>query len=153
MPVPMKAFLPLLLTCALAPLCTAVFAEDSRDPKAEVIALKKKFGEAITRNDVEAIAAALAPDWKSVGRDGGVGTRDDAVAIFRSGRIKVASYELSDPEVRVFGSTAVLIGIGRAKIEVDGQSVEAKDRFTDVFVRRDGKWQYVSSHSSPLTQP
>lgn len=149
----MKAFLPLLLACALAPLSPAVSAEDSKDPKIEVIELKKKFAAMIARNDVEALTAALAPDWKSVGRDGAVTNRDEVVAFLKSGRIKFTSYEVSELEVRVFGDSAVLIGIGEGKAEADGQSVEGKDRFTDVFIRRDGKWQCVSSHASALTRP
>jgi ketosteroid isomerase-like protein len=65
-----------------------------------------------------------------------------------AGLLKIASYEQSDLEVRIYGDTAVVIGTGKSKGEWKGESFGSKERFTDVFVRQDGKWHCVSTHTS-----
>ncbi len=52
-----------------------------------------------------------------------------------SGDLKFQSMELSDLTVHVYGNTA-----GTYK----GQDISAKYRFTDTWVKRNGKWQVAS---------
>jgi ketosteroid isomerase-like protein len=68
----------------------------------------------------------------------------------KSGKLKFESYSASKFDVRVFGDTAVVIAVGNSKGSWNGETFEIKDRFTDVFTRRDGQWRLVSSHSSSL---
>jgi ketosteroid isomerase-like protein len=66
----------------------------------------------------------------------------------------ITSDELSDMKVRVFGNTAIVIGrlhlVGKDK---DG-SFDRNMIFTDTFVKRDGRWQVVSTQATlaaPIT--
>jgi ketosteroid isomerase-like protein len=49
--------------------------------------------------------------------------------------------------VRVYGDAAVATGRTRASGRSHGQDVTVVLRFTDVFVRRGGRWQVVASHA------
>jgi ketosteroid isomerase-like protein len=60
---------------------------------------------------------------------------------------------IDDVKVRQYGETAVATGRTEAKGSYRGLSASVVLRFTDVFVRRDGRWQAVASHASLLPNP
>jgi hypothetical protein len=41
----------------------------------------------------------------------------------------------------------------RSRSSKDGREVTNQSRFTDVFVRRAGRWQIVAGHSSRIPAP
>jgi ketosteroid isomerase-like protein len=65
---------------------------------------------------------------------------------------KTQSIEESDVKVRAYGNTAVAVGIDDVKATYKGQDISAKYRFSDVWVKRNGKWQIVSSQVTKIQQ-
>ena len=62
--------------------------------------------------------------------------------------------EVSDVNVRVDGNTGIVTGIGWAKgTGGDGKPFEVKLRFTDTYIRRDGRWQAWASQATALSKP
>jgi len=59
--------------------------------------------------------------------------------------------EIDDVRVRVFGDAAVVTGRTHGAGEVAGTPYDVVIRFTDVFVRRNGRWEAVASHASLTT--
>lgn len=56
-----------------------------------------------------------------------------------------------DVQVRIYSDTAVVIGRIVAKIQPGGQAgITFQSRFTDTFLRRQGRWQVVARHYSRL---
>jgi len=69
-----------------------------------------------------------------------------------SGDLKFQSIELSELKVHVYGDTAVAAGTSTVKGTYKGQDISGKYRFTDVWVKRNGKWHAVASQSTKLQQ-
>ena len=46
----------------------------------------------------------------------------------------------------------VVIGRNEVTGAWDGESFDSKDRFTDVFIRRDGQWVCVSTHTCAIAE-
>lgn len=65
----------------------------------------------------------------------------------QSGKMKFTSYEASELDVRIYGDAAVVIGRGRCSGSFDGEDFTSGDRFTDGFIRQDGKWR--TSRTTP----
>jgi len=59
---------------------------------------------------------------------------------------------LSELKVHVYGDTAVAAGTSTVKGTYKGQDISGKYRFTDVWVKRNGKWHAVASQSTKLQQ-
>ena len=59
---------------------------------------------------------------------------------------------LSDMKVHVYGDTAVVTGVNTTNWTADGKQVVGPIRFTDVFVKREGRWQVVASHGSKVAK-
>lgn len=125
----------------------SAFGDEATD-KADLAKFENNFAVILVKNDTAALEEKLAPDWKLILSDGTVMTRDELLKAIKAGKLKMTADSVSDLEVRVYGDAAVVIGISDSKGLWDGQPFTGRDRFTDVFIRKEGKWICVSSHSS-----
>jgi ketosteroid isomerase-like protein len=113
--------------------------------------LQQTLAKAWMRADRATIDRIIAPDWKSTAPDGRMTDRASLFAdVFESRRHKIHRVEIDDVTARVFGDAAVVTGRTRGSGEFDGSAYDVRIRFTDTFVRRDGRWQAVASHASIL---
>lgn len=139
----------LLLAFAVLLPCAASLALEIDDTE-QIKKIERQLAAALAKNDETGLKEWLADDWKFVGSDGEVTGRDDLLAAMRSGQLKFQSYELSEVKVRIYGDAAVVIGKGAAKGHLGDEAFDEHDVFTDVFIRKDGKWRCVSSHSTEV---
>ena len=109
------------------------------------------MAEALIKGDGPGFAKFVPEDWKIVLTDGKMLTIAEVTAALTAGKLKFRSVKLSDLEVRSYGDTAIVIGINRTMGSWDGEDFDGKDRFTDVFVKKDGAWKCVASHSSTIS--
>jgi ketosteroid isomerase-like protein len=66
--------------------------------------------------------------------------------------LSLTSYEFEGLTVRLYGRAAVVSGRLRQSASVAGEDWGGSYLFTDVWVSRDGAWQVVSRHLSPLPE-
>jgi len=69
-----------------------------------------------------------------------------------SGDVKFESLEIRDMKVRAFGNAAVATGTNDVKVSVKGQDLSGAYRFTDTWVKRNGKWQCVASQATKVQE-
>lgn len=69
------------------------------------------------------------------------------------GAIKVESYSLDDITVRVFGDTGVVAGRWTGKLTIQGKDASGAFRYTDMFVKRLGRWRVVASQNTRMPPP
>ena len=60
--------------------------------------------------------------------------------------------ESDDFRIRVYRDSAVVTAITRTKGKFMEQEFSTQERATDVFVKRDGRWQCVLTHLTKLPQ-
>lgn len=127
--------------------------KESDPVKNALLAMEHEWGPAMVKRDFAALDRIMAPDWVLTAPDGTVQTRDQALADLRSGALKFESMVPSQVEVRLFGDTAIVTGFTDDRGTYKGEDVSGRYRFTDVFVNRNGKWQAVSTHVTPVMTP
>ena len=99
--------------------------------------------------DCSGWGALLAPEWSVIHITGDVITRAQALDMCNAPRPPAEDYRLDQLSVRAFGDAAVVTG--RTTATTGGASPSTLTlRFTDVFVRRAGRWQVVASHATRL---
>ncbi|MBA3715387.1 MAG: nuclear transport factor 2 family protein [Pyrinomonadaceae bacterium] len=54
--------------------------------------------------------------------------------------------------MRVYGDAAVVTGRWASKGTRKGKTFDDNERYTTVYVKRDGRWQIVSDHTSRIVQ-
>jgi ketosteroid isomerase-like protein len=116
----------------------------------ELLTLEKAFAEAIVRNDLEGIGRLVTDDWIVIDPNGEIVDRVRFFEVIKSGALTHDMMESEDFRVRVYGDSAVVTGLTRTKGKFMGQEFSTQERATDVFVRRDGRWQCVLTHLTRL---
>jgi ketosteroid isomerase-like protein len=112
----------------------------------ELLKLEKAFAEAIVKNDLEGIGRLVTDDWIIIDPDGGIVDRARFFEVIKSGALTHEMMESEDFRVRVYRDSAVVTGVTRTKGKFMGEEFSTQERATDVFVKRDGRWQCVLTH-------
>lgn len=92
----------------------------------------------------------LADDWIDVEDDGLMYSKVEVLRLFSSPTTRLTRDTVSDMRVHVYGDVAVVTLLDSADFVVDGKDLGGEFRLTDVWAKRNGKWQMVSLHSSKI---
>ena len=106
--------------------------------------------EAQIEADAEALDKLLAADLTYVHSSGVLDSKDDYIGGIKSGKYKYKAIAPEGVSARSFGDVAVVNGKATMDLVSDGKDVRVVLRYTDVWVKRDGRWQMVSWHSTRL---
>ena len=113
----------------------------------ELEAIEEQLASTWTNHDCAGWGALLADDWSVTHIDAQVITKDQALEMCRTS--PPVTLSVDQLAVRSYGDTAIVSG--RTKATVSGAAPQTVSlRFTDVFVRRDGRWTAVASHATRL---
>ena len=126
------------------------YTGNTASDKDALIEVEHAWGNALLKKDVAGFSRCLADEWVLITSDGSRVTKAVALADLKSGALKIDSFRLDDVTVRLYGNTAVVRGLITEKSKLRDKDTSGKSRFTDVFVKRDGRWQAVASHESNL---
>jgi len=144
----------MLLVLALAVPASMLAQQNSKAEK-EVRAVLTEITEANMKGTgaVPIFEKYLADDYTRISDSGSVSTKADVLNGFKTGASTYQSLDLSDVKIRIYGKTAVVTGIVKGKGMTMGISdTDIPDRFTRVFVKRDGIWKSVLYQNTPLKQ-
>ena len=115
----------------------------------ELERIEQQLAATWKRGDCSAWGAMLAPEWSVIHITGAVITRGEALQMCKAPRAPIETLKVDDLSVRVFGDAAVVTG--RTTATTSGAKPATLTlRFTDVFIRRAGRWQVVASHATRL---
>jgi ketosteroid isomerase-like protein len=118
----------------------------------ELLKLEQDWSNADLKGDVAVLDRILAEDWRITDNDGAIRIKAQTLAAFKSGEIKISSMVSDDMKVRVYGDAAVVTGRDTVKGMWLGKDISGQERWTDTWIRRDGRWQCVATHSSKVAQ-
>ena len=93
--------------------------------------------------DLDFLERFYAKEGRIQGIDGKVQSRDEDIAIFRTGQIKPKFIDHGRLDIAVYGSTAVVTGVDHLAGTAFGRYGEMYIRFTDVLIKRGGRWQLI----------
>jgi len=143
-----------LLTAAL---CLAALplvagrAQDTGDA-AEIRALELKVADWYKNRQVQTFAILLDDDFVITFEDGSTYSKTGYLSYTASSSTMVESVELSDLKIRMHGDTAIVIGVYHEKGVDSRQAYDYHDRFTDVWMKKGGKWRLVAAHYAVPTK-
>jgi ketosteroid isomerase-like protein len=93
--------------------------------------------------------ASFASDISS--RSGGIENKTQAVASARSDKTVFDVMELSDLVTRVEGDVGVVTGVNHLRgRDAQGKAFDRRVRFTDTFIKRDGRWQVWATQGTQI---
>jgi Domain of unknown function (DUF4440) len=149
-----KLFVTALSTTVLALGCMSSasrVSDTSGDPA--VRATEQRRFQAMTTVDLRALDTLLAEELTYTHTTGEVDTKSSLLDALRTGRLVYDSISPADARVRVYGSSAVVTGTARVQVRASGAVRRLSIRFTEVYVRRAGRWELVVWQSTRLPEP
>ena len=127
-------------------------SEKDRDSEKEILEVESKFGEAMIQNDAEAIGRILSDDWIIIDPDGGVIDKSRFLDVIKSGALKHEAMDSEDIRVRTYSNTATVTAVTHTRTKYLGKEFTTHERATDVFVKKDERWQCVLTHLTTLAK-
>ena len=114
--------------------------------------LERAWLDAYEQRDVKAMDEIVADDFVITFPDGSMQTKSQIINSLRmAGKSARPSPKFHTEEVqaRAYGETVILRGRVVTEYQRDGQTMsKEQQRYTDTYVKREGRWQVVASHLS-----
>ena len=114
----------------------------------EVRKLERAWLDAYEKRDVEAMNAIVADDFTITFSDGAMQTKPQIIESLKRPRGSSSAFITEGVQSRVYGDTVILIGLVISEWKQNDKPMTDRSRYTDTYVKRNGKWQVVASHLS-----
>lgn len=142
----MKILLLTLLSTLI--LTTAAFGQDFSKAEQEVRKLERTWLDAYEKRDVAAMTAIVADDFTITFTDGSMQTKPQIIESLKRPGGSSSKFTTESVQSRAYGNTVILIGIVVSEWKQNDKPMTDRSRYTDTYVKRNGKWQVVASHLS-----
>jgi ketosteroid isomerase-like protein len=126
---------------------------DDRPPAADeeaLLSLQRAWARAVARNDREALARIVGEGFFVTDPTGFVWDRDNFLAAVAAGISGVEALDLEDLHAHVYGDAAVVTGRSTYKTRPGRADLAGAYRFTNTYLRRDGRWVCVAGHEGRM---
>ena len=139
-----------LVTLCVLSACLLPAQDKSSAAEQEIMRIEQEMLAAVLKGDTGPSERYLAKDFVFTGPDGGVSGKAQLIEDLKSGNLKLQSGSLDDSKVQVYGDTAIVTYASNDKGTYKGKDISGKTRWTDVFVKQQGRWMIVASHGSAV---
>jgi ketosteroid isomerase-like protein len=146
----------ILLVAAVAVVGLLVFspanAQTQSAVEREIIKAEQDRAVASWKKDRAAYERLTADEFIYTSSAGSTSNKvEDVAETMESKVVWLSPPSFSEVRVRVYGDVAVATYLDTTKVTIDGKP--GNDfRYTDVWVKRDGRWQLVASHGSSVVK-
>jgi hypothetical protein len=121
----------------------------AQDTSHAVLELVQRVTGAERASSPELLQGVLAADFVLVGPRGFVLTREHWLRQFRNGSMTYTSFEIRDPQIRIYGTSAIVVGTQVQSGSYQGNDASGQFRLTLVIVQEDDRWVVAGMHLSP----
>lgn len=127
--------------------CKSYVVWSQTSTETAVSTIEKDRFAALVSKDYAYLDKVLAEDLYYCHSNGLIDTKTSFVQSIKDGKLTYQEMVPEDLKVRVYGKTAVITGMCAAKVLSNGQQLNTRFRFTDVYVKNKAGWQMVSWQS------
>jgi len=127
-------------------------AGNGLDESAMLAYMEMDWNNAYLKHDMNWFERNYAADYSNVSSNNAkLYNKAEDIANIKTDKTAYESAELSEINIRVDGNTAVVTGVNHVKgRDEKGQPMDFRLRFTDTFVKRDGRWQVWASQGTRI---
>jgi ketosteroid isomerase-like protein len=118
----------------------------------ELTQIEHRIVKAWLEGDRATVDSILAADWSVIDLTGRVLTKAQVMQELGSGERRIESGSVDDLKIRTFGDVAIVTGRSVLAGSYQGKRASVVQRFTDVFTKRDGRWQVVASQGTQVAE-
>jgi ketosteroid isomerase-like protein len=117
----------------------------------EILAIERDIMTGIKNKDAATLEPMLADDFVYRTHFGAESEKAEFLKAIASFPVEIIALRGEELKVNVYGETAVLTGLQLAEARPpEGKAEESAVAFTDVFIRREGRWLMVLAYGVEL---
>jgi uncharacterized protein (TIGR02246 family) len=113
----------------------------------EIRAVVAAKSSALVRRSADDMAALIHPDFLFVTAGGKTLSKADYIDVAITGKFVYQNQQVSDLEVRLFGTTALASMVTHDQYVIDDREVSATFCALSVFTWTDGRWLWVGGQT------
>lgn len=142
-------YLAAFVVAVAIPIASQQSHDESSAATAETLqSIERGWLNAEKNHDAAKFEEFVADDWVAITPDGKSQTKAERAAEIKASRLTSAT--MGDMKVRVLGDTAVVTGSDDEVSQEGGKNSSSHYVWTDVFVKRHGKWLAVASQTAEI---
>ena len=115
-----------------------------------IIDLDRKRMQAMAAKDFKTLDDVIGDDLVYTHSSARLDTKQSLIGNMQSGATVYTSVEPTDVKAQDLGDAVVLTGIAQIKVMSNGAPNAFGVRFTDIYAKRNGRWQMVTWQSTRL---
>jgi ketosteroid isomerase-like protein len=115
------------------------------DEAGRVLALEMAWNHAIESKDANAIEMLMADSMVAVESDGTLANKKEYLSGIKAPDFQTSQALNEKNDVRMYGDTAVAVGVFRIKEVEKGKAVVHRERTVDTWIRVGGTWKCVAA--------
>ena len=116
----------------------------------EVLDHEERRWAAAIAKDLAALDELIHPQLTYTHSNAAVDTKDSWIGAMVDGVVEYRGVERTDTAVVEFGDTAAVTGQARIEVHARGNDIVIECRYSSVWVRDGGRWQFFLWHNTPL---
>ncbi len=121
----------------------------SGEDEQALLQIERDMAEALVKKDAAAMDKMLANEFQA-NYGGWVGNKKQYLSVLKSDTTKFESMTNSEMKALVLGDTAIVHGLATVRSSMAGKDTSGQERYTDVFVKREGRWQCVTGYGTKV---
>ena len=121
------------------------------DTKLDPLVTERAFFSALISRNIDSLDSILADDFLMVDLVAGSEfTKPMLLAAVGSCQVKFEAIDPVESKVRVYSTTAIIVGRTEMRFRAGESSFNFSSRYTHVFVLEDGGWQLASAQGTQI---
>jgi len=116
------------------------------DDASKVVALENLWNQTQLNHDAAAMEKMLDEDFVLTDYDGTLSNKSQFLDSIKDMSIKLTQEMSEGMKLHQHGNTVVVTGATREKGTQNGKAFAHNGRFTDTWIKKDGRWLCVASH-------
>jgi ketosteroid isomerase-like protein len=120
--------------------------------EAQITAAQDARFAAMVKGDAAYLETALDPSLTYHHSSGAAQTKAEFMASIRAGTLKYKALDVIERKVRRTGSIAIVTGIFRLQATNNGEVIDTRARFTDVYENKDGRWVQLAWQNTRIPE-
>jgi len=142
----MKQFISILILLLVASSASSAQTNEEQ----EVIQVSKNKFRWMIEMKLDSLEGVLDDRLKFVHSNGWTESKKELIEDIKSGKLRYKNIDARDLFVRLYPKTAILTGKGNFNVMLDGSEILINLSYTEVYVRKKGKWLLASRHANRL---
>lgn len=129
-------------------LITYIYHANLMETLEQIKALEHELLDAMRNSNVEKLDELIADDLVFTDHNGQLFTKAMDLDAHRSGAFKIESLEPEEQIIKLYDHTAVVSVLLHITGKYLGNNFDGSNRYTRVWIKRDGAWKIAAGHSS-----